>query len=384
MEGFPVFGSHRRSYVCIGAFLMIFGNLLTLDMFLWNILPLSKYLILLISAFVFSSGVVMTDMVADIWAVDVSRKDESLLGKMSVYVGIAWSAGSLLAALVTSYLATHFSPSLVISLGLFIPIGILGLLLQPTIEPPQNTPNKRLLSLGFLYLAGLVPCLVYDQQLILFILSLLYIFWVGKDFLGSIPKGTQKHLLLVIFAIFAFRVIPFPVEPMDWWIIGKLGADANFLGTLNLISVAGGLVGMFVFGNTVARAPIIISLIVLTCLDLLSNVPFLINYYLHVNSLDLVIFTSSVTAVLGRLAMIPMNMILAKNAPTINRGIYVTVTASFVNLALSAGTIITKWLNEIFPVTQTNFDNLGILVVSCLGVSVLCSIIGIIFLKRNV
>jgi hypothetical protein len=55
---------------------------------------------------------------------------------------------------------------------------------------------------------------------------------------------------------------------------------------------------------------------------------------------------------LGQIAMIPMLAWIARNAPIDLKATFFAVMASFTNLALSASSLGTKYLNEIFVVTR--------------------------------
>ena len=55
---------------------------------------------------------------------------------------------------------------------------------------------------------------------------------------------------------------------------------------------------------------------------------------------------------LAQIAMIPMLAWIAKNAPAHLKATFFAVMASFTNLALSASSLGTKYLNQVFSVTR--------------------------------
>jgi hypothetical protein len=55
---------------------------------------------------------------------------------------------------------------------------------------------------------------------------------------------------------------------------------------------------------------------------------------------------------LGQIAMIPMLAWIARNAPSNLKATFFAVMASFTNLALSASSLGTKYLNQVFVVTR--------------------------------
>jgi hypothetical protein len=59
---------------------------------------------------------------------------------------------------------------------------------------------------------------------------------------------------------------------------------------------------------------------------------------------------------LGQIAMVPMLAWIANSAPANLKATYFAVMASFTNLALSASSLGTKYLNQIFLVTRQVLD----------------------------
>ena len=86
---------------------------------------------------------------------------------------------------------------------------------------------------------------------------------------------------------------------------------------------------------------------------------------------------------LGNLAMIPLHILLAQYAPEKQRAVYIATTAAFVNLALMLGSLITKGLNSIYVVIQTDFSQLGNLLIISLIISIIWSIIGIYLIRKK-
>ena len=64
------------------------------------------------------------------------------------------------------------------------------------------------------------------------------------------------------------------------------------------------------------------------------------------------IVNTTLESPLGQVAMIPLLAWIAKNAPQHLKATFFAVFASFTNLALSASSLGTKYLNEIFVVTR--------------------------------
>jgi len=94
---------------------------------------------------------------------------------------------------------------------------------------------------------------------------------------------------------------------------------------------------------------------------------------------------------LGQVSMIPLLAWIAKNAPAHLKATFFAVFASFTNLALSASSLGTKYLNEIFTITRevkdkvsnailttADYSELGLLLIT---VTLLTLLIPIIFVN---
>ena len=103
------------------------------------------------------------------------------------------------------------------------------------------------------------------------------------------------------------------------------------------------------------------------------------------------IFNTALESPLGQVSMIPLLAWIAKNAPTHLKATFFAVFASFTNLALSASSLGTKYLNEIFTITRevkdkvsnailttADYSELGLLLIT---VTLLTLLIPIIFVN---
>jgi hypothetical protein len=64
------------------------------------------------------------------------------------------------------------------------------------------------------------------------------------------------------------------------------------------------------------------------------------------------IIDTTLESPLGQIAMIPMLAWIARNAPAELKATFFAVMASFTNMALTASSLLTKYLNQIFIVTR--------------------------------
>ncbi|MGH8611325.1 MAG: hypothetical protein ACREYF_04540, partial [Gammaproteobacteria bacterium] len=108
------------------------------------------------------------------------------------------------------------------------------------------------------------------------------------------------------------------------------------------------------------------------------------------------IFDTALESPLGQIAMIPMLAWIAKNAPPHLKATFFAVMASFTNLALSASTLATKYLNQIFLVTRevrdritgmvevaADYSELGPLLIAVAAIGVVAPLLTILLVQRS-
>jgi hypothetical protein len=145
--------------------------------------------------------------------------------------------------------------------------------------------------------------------------------------------------------------------------IDKLGFDQQFLSVLSLISSSLALFGMFIFRRFMAERSIAYVIVFLTIAATLLSLPIIGLYFglqewtaAHtwgiVDARFIALVDTALESPLGQVAMIPMLAWIANSAPSNLKATFFAVMASFTNLALSAGQLGTKYLNQIFLITR--------------------------------
>jgi hypothetical protein len=99
---------------------------------------------------------------------------------------------------------------------------------------------------------------------------------------------------------------------------------------------------------------------------------------------------------LAQIAMIPMLAWIAKNAPAHLKATFFAVMASFTNLALSASSLGTKYMNQAFLVTRevrdrttgvvvvpADYEELGWLLISVAVIAVVAPLVTIMVIQRS-
>ena len=158
--------------------------------------------------------------------------------------------------------------------------------------------------------------------------------------------------------------MPSPGPGATWFQIDILKFDQQFLAILSLISSLLTLAGMIILRPLMAQKQIvyIVGTVgpspVRSCLS-----PISVSITASTNGRrpgpagwsmpdSLRSSTRRWSPLLGQIAMIPMLAWIAKNAPSNLKATFFAVMASFTNLALSASSLMTKYLNQIFVVTR--------------------------------
>jgi hypothetical protein len=80
----------------------------------------------------------------------------------------------------------------------------------------------------------------------------------------------------------------------------------------------------------------------------------------------------------AQLSMIPLLTLIAIYAPPGKRATWFALMASLLNLALTAGTLQTKYLNQIFHVGRNQFDELGSLLITVIVINFVVPIAAIV------
>ncbi|MBK5941989.1 hypothetical protein [Halochromatium roseum] len=204
---------------------------------------------------------------------------------------------------------------------------------------------------------------VPNNKEIVFIGSLGIISFLIWRLLRELTPEAGRVLLGTAIIIFVFRAVPSPGAGNTWWMIDDLGFDQQFISVLSLVGSSMALTAMFIFRRFMADHSIVSIIALLTILSTLLSLPNLALYYgFHewtaahtagiVDARFIALIDTALESPLGQVAMIPMLAWIANSAPAHLKATFFAVMASFTNLALSAGQLGTKYLNQIYVVTR--------------------------------
>jgi hypothetical protein len=235
------------------------------------------------------------------------------------------------------------------------------LLFAPTGE---TKPNWWILGGSLVFAVFTVTMGVSEVPLaqeIIFIGSMAIVLFLMYRLLLELKPEQRNMLMGTAVIIFVFRAVPLPGPGAGWFEIDVLNFDQQFFSVLSLIASMLTLVGMVVLRPMMAKRSIAFVVVLLTIAAGILSLPNIGLYYgLHewtaphtggiVDARFIAIIDTAIESPLGQIAMIPMLAWIAKKAHL--KATFFAVMASFTNLALSAASLGTKYMNEIYTVTR--------------------------------
>ncbi len=244
-------------------------------------------------------------------------------------------------------------------------------------------------------------------QEIVFAGSLAIVILLMRQLIAVLEPAQARTLIGTAIIIFAFRATPGPGNGQTWFEIDVLGFDQRFLSVLSLITSGLTLVGMVVLRPLMARRSIVYIVVLLTVAAGLLSLPNIGLYYGIqditapltggvVDARFIAILDTAIESPLGQVAMIPMLAWIARNAPAHLKATFFAVMASFTNLALSAGSLGTKYLNQVYLVAREvtdpatgavtvaeDYSQLGWLLLSAAGIGVALPLLAVALVQRT-
>ena len=399
----PLMGSRRRGYVFLGASLIATGLILlagAAGKWITFAPPEQLYIIAQIVTVI---GVVLQDVVADAMSTEVvprvsadgtprpQAEIDQDLGMVQILGRLALSFGALSVAGLAGFLANRLAYETVFLIGLAVPaISASGALLV-RLESSESRPTDwRILGGGLAFGALTVliaPLQVPYAQEITFLMSLAVIVTMLNHVTGDIDPNTRLKIFYAALIIFFFRATPGVGEGYRWFTIDVLGFDEAFYGILGQIGAAIALIAAWLLSDAITRVPVARVLLWLTILGGILSLPSLFLVYrvdlwteatFGFGARTIAIIDAAAASPLAQLSMVPLLTLIAIYAPPSKRAVWFALMASFLNLALIAGQLATKYLNQIFLIERGNYAELPALVVTAVILSVVIPLAAIL------
>lgn len=366
---YPVFGSRRAAYLLLGTIcsLVGYGMLATV---------IDTKGAFLLAMLLVTVGFMVQDVVADALSVEVARSDEEI-GQIQALGRMALLVGSISVAYLGGWLAGTIGAR-----GVFAVSMILPAIVAASAALVRERPRGRRPSADHGALGGASPRLVIGIGLSYAALGALLetlqaplaqeiVLVVSGSLIGFLLKrvGISREVMVAALVIFLFRATPGVGQGYSYWAIDWLGFDQQFLGLLAQVSSVLSLVGLLVFRKTIVSRPVSFTLLWVVVAGTVLYLPSIglfygANEWLGMSARTFAFIDTTISAPLAQLTMVPMLVLIAKSAPPGAEATMFAIMASLMNLALSAGELFTRYLNAFFYVTQQNYSNLGILMIT--------------------
>jgi hypothetical protein len=405
----PILGSQRRIYVVIGALFTATG-LATLAGAAGGwlaFLPPNQLYVL--GSLLIVVGTVIQDVVADAMSTEVvARTTEtgfpkpdlevrSELGMVQVLGRLALSAGIVAVAGLSGALAGWFSRETVFLVGLTIPlISLIGVALIGEEKAQPRPIDWRILGGGLLFgavvLALALGGVPYNQEII-FLISMGVICTMLVLVTRDLDHKSRMAILYTTIIIFAFRATPAVGDGYFWWTLDILKFDAHFYGILRQTGAVLAILAMWFFSKQLTEYSVTKTLFWLAVIGSLLSLPSVGLYYgLHewtkanfgFGARSIAIIDTAAASPFAQLSMIPLLTLIAFYAPEGHRATWFALMASLMNLAIVAGQLQTKYLNQIYVVQRGEYGELGGLLIAATILSFVLPIGAIVLFGRKV
>lgn len=371
VDSVNIFGSNRKSYVYIGAVLITISSLMMIAVVgdYAIVEDFSKKAVYIFASVIAVTGFVMQDVVADTMTTEVIDKNQpqekinqelatiQVLARLSLGFAIfitGWIGGELADVF-------HDHREIVFQISLFVPLlSILGVSLVKLNPVPVSPINKQVLFGGLIFAIFIVLMgyndVPYSQEII-FVISISVVLYLLSDLINDLDASTIRHIKMAMIIIFVYRAMPSVGAGLSWWEIDVLGFDESFFAKLSAIGGGIALAGMWFSAKFIIKRDIAEVLIFLTIIGTLLSLPIVAMYYdihtlLGFDARTVALVDTAIASPFDYIAQVLMLTLVAIYAPEGKKGTWFALMASLMNIALSAGGLFTKYLNQIFVVSR--------------------------------
>jgi len=282
-------------------------------------------------------------------------------------------------------------------------VGVLFIRLEQIEDHERKPLNKQILFWGLLFAVFSVVMALSEvpfAQEIIFVVSLVLLSAMMVIITKELPRAKFRILALTLLVLFLYRLTPYTGPGLQWWMIDQLGFNQAFFGILAQLGALVALLVLWLFSDFIANKPIRSVLVFLVCMETIMALPEIglylgVHDMLGVSAQTVALFDTALGSPLVNVSMVPLLALLAFYAPAGYRGTWFAIGASLMNLALSGGQILTKYLNQIFEVTrevldgtghvlvEANYGELGILMAVRLVIAFVIPMMAILFFLKK-
>jgi MFS family permease len=409
VDSAPIFGSQRKAYILIGAAFTASG-LVTLAGAAGRWIDFGRPdQLYILGAMLIVVGTVIQDVVADAMSTEVvaradlngnPRPDHEVraeLGMVQVLGRLALSIGILAVAGLSGWLAEILARPTVFLLGLIIPvISVTGVFLRGTETSERRPIDWRILGGGIAYGAVVIVLGVggmpYAQEFV-FVLSMAVVCGMLVLVTRELDHNTCMAIFFTTIIVFAFRATPTVGDGYFWWTLDELKFDAAFYGHLRQIGALIAIAALWLFSRQITEYSITAVLFWIAVAGTVLTLPSVgLLYGLHhwteahfgFGARAIAFIDTAAASPFAQLSMVPLLTLIAYYAPAGHRATWFALMASLMNLALVAGQLQTKYLNDIFVVGRGEYAELGPLMIWAVAIGFILPVAAIALLGRKV
>jgi BT1 family protein len=405
----PLFGSQRGSYVLVGAVFTAAGLIILAGAAGGWLTFLSRNELYVFGMLLTAIGTVIQDVVADAMSTEVvARTDETGaprlehdvradLGMVQVLGRLALSAGILAVAGLSGWIAAVVSREAGFLIGLVVPvISVTGIVIRRKTPAERRPIDWRILGGGIVFGAiviavgfGGVP---YAQEVI-FLISMAVVCTMLVLVTRALAPEMQRAIFFTSIIIFAFRAVPSVGDGYYWWTIDVLKFDPSFQGMLRQIGAVIGVAALWMFSKQITDYSVTKVMLWITIAGTILTIPSISLLFGLQNwtkemfgfgARSIAIVDAAAVSPFAQLSVVPMLTLIAYYAPEGQRATWFALMASLMNLALTAGSLETKYLNDIFPVERGQYAELVPLYLWAVAVGFVLPITAIVLFGRRI
>jgi folate/biopterin transporter len=343
-DGLPIFGYRRRPYLILAG---LIGTSAWLSLAKLVHTPVAATCAIVMT----SLSVAFSDVIVDSLVVERARSESlSNLGSLQSLCWGASALGGLLTAYFSGWLLEHFSTRAVFLMTASFPLIVSAaawLIAEQPLDPKHDRGE------------------------------------VVKEQIQQLWQAvTQKVIWLPTLFLFLWQCAPTGESAFFYFSTNDLGFPPEFLGRVRLITSLASLLGVWVFQRWLKSIPfrrifgwstVLSALLGLTTLLLVTHT----NRQLGIDDRWFALGDSLILTVMGQITFMPVLVLAARLCPP---GIEATLFALLMSIFNLAGLVSQEWgalLTHYLGITETNFDNLWLLVL----ITNIASIVPLIFIK---
>ena len=232
----------------------------------------------------------------------------------------------------------------------------------------------------------------YSQEVI-FAISMAVICVMLVFVTRELDDKSRRAIFFTSIIIFAFRATPSVGDGYFWFTLDVLKFEEAFYGALRQTSALLAVAAMWLFSKQITEYSVTKTLFWLTVIGTVLSLPNIGLYYgIHewtermfgFGARSIAVIDAAASSPFANLSMIPLLTLIAYYAPAGHRATWFALMASLMNLALVAGALQTKYLNEIFTIGRGNYSELGLLLLVATGIGLVIPLAAILLFGRKV